>query len=369
MTFARNNTMTLRLLLLLALLGLPSPALSAGILLLHGLDSPTPWTDAVAAGAAGEAGSGASLNHAYLGGPSVDEDTIDAVAQRLKETLNPAARVVIATDETAGAFAGKYREELFPGAAVVLTGPGQIDPGGPALCGNCVALPLEADLDGTLDLIFDLRPETRLVIGISDSSPRGLAARAALERAMKRREEKTALIFPGHEPGDDEGLDIDRLGQVLGGMPGRSVAVLLWYGEDNKGLPVSDRQLADLFRAHINSPIFVLTDAVLGSGVVGGMLATGRDTGRYAMRTAKRILAGEPAREMLPEPVPATVVLDGLALARFGMTPMEGATVVNAPGTPGGSDEIATGFAPTAAAGLLAFAVLFFLLRRYRQKM
>jgi len=372
MTAAPENPLLFRLLLLLAILGLPAPALSApgmDILLLHGLDAATPWTDSVAAGAAEEAGSEAAPGQVYLGGPAMDEEAIDAIARGLKERPHPPVRVVIATDGIAGAFAGKYREELFPRAAVVLTGPDRVDPGRLALCGDCVALPLETDLDRTLDLVFALRPETRLVAGITDGSAPGLAARAALERAMKRHKEKAELIFPGHEPGDEAGLDLDGLGQTLAEMPVRSVAVLLRFREDNRGTPVSDRQLAGLFRARINSPVFVLTDAVLGSGVVGGVLVTGRETGRRAVRAAHRILAGEPAREMLPEPVPAAIVLDGSALARFGMAPVKGAAVINAVGAPDGSDQIASGFAPAAVAGLLAFAALRFLIRRYRQNM
>ena len=70
---------------------------------------------------------------------------------------------------------------------------------------------------------------------------------------------------------------------------------------------------------------------------------------------------------MLPEPVKAEIVLDGTALARFGMQPVQEAVVINPPGAPGGSDKIASGFAPLAAAGVLIFAVALFLLRRYRQ--
>ena len=340
------------------------PAFAMNILLLHGGAEGTPWTDGVASGVAEEGGAG--LHREFLGA-ATDAEQVHAFAMELRQRLPSPVRVVIATDRKAGAFAGKYREQLFPRAAVVLTGPERTDPDRLALCGDCVALPLAVDLKGTVDLIFVLRPETRLVAGIADGTPAGRAAMAALERAMRPHEEKAELVFPGHEPGDDGGLDLDTFGQVLAGIPTRGVAVLLQFGEDNAGNPVSDGQLFALLEKRVASPVFVFTDAMLGSGVAGGVLVTGRDAGRSAVRLAQRILAGEPAREMLPEPVAARMVFDGSALARFGLTPPAGATVVNAPEIPDGSGQVASGFALMAVAGLAAFAVLLFLLRRYRQ--
>lgn len=362
--------MPLRLLLLaLLLLPLPRAAGAEGtILLLHGQAAATPWTDELAAGAADAAGDGANLRRAYLGGQHRDPEAVDDFAEALRKRLAPPVSVVIATDGAAGAFVAKYREDLFPEAAVVLTGADRIDPGGLALCGDCAALGLEADLDGTLDLVFALRPETRLVAGLADATPTGRALMQELERAMQGRGNRAELVFPGHEPGEN-GLDLDGLGDVLANMPSAGVAILLHFTEDTEGNPVDAGRLRRVLAARMAGPVFVLTDGLLGSGVVGGQLVAGREAGRRAMELAQRILAGEPAREMLPEPVAAEIVLDGAALARFGMRPAPGATVVNPPDAPGESDRIASGFAPLAAVGLLIFAAALFLLRRYRQKM
>lgn len=362
--------MSFRILTLLVITALVSapPAAAKGILILHGEATATPWTNGVTAGVKEEAGKATEVHREFLGQAAADEEQIHAFAMALQQRLSSQVRAVIATDRTAVAFVGKYRDELFPQSAVVLTGPERIDPGRLPLYGDCAALPLAINLKNTVDLIFTLRPETRLVAGIIDGTPASKIARTALEQAMRPYTKKAELIFPGHEPGDEEGLELDTLGQVLAEMPGRGVAVLLRFQKDNAGNPVPNEQLYRVLKKHIASPVFVLTDATLGSGVVGGVLVTGKDTGRIAVRLARRIMAGEPTREMLPEPVPARTVLDGAVLARFGMAQPEGATVVNAPGPPDASDEIVSGFGPTAAAGMAVFAVLVFLLQRYRQK-
>ena len=364
--------MPLHFLIPLAILGLlvPSPCAAAlDVLLLHGGASPTRWTDEVAAGIAEETDNPTGIQREYLDGPTGDAEQIHAISRQLAKRLTAPVEAVIATDETAWAFVTKYREELFPSAAVILTGPDRIDPDRLALCGDCVALPLEFDLGKNLDLIFAMRPETRLVVGITDGSPSGLAAATALERVVSGYGKEVETIFPGHEPGDDGGLDLAGLARVLSEIPGRSAVILLRFREDNTGKPVSDEQLFRILETRISSPLFVLIDKALGSGAVGGVLVTGRETGRQAVRLVRRILAGESAREMLPKPVPAETVLDGLALARYGMTPPPGATVVNAPDATDASDQITEGFATMTTAGLLAFAVLLFLFRRYRQNM
>lgn len=358
------------LLFLLCLLALPAagraePATYA--LVLHGGDAPSPWTDSVAAGMRGEADDGVRVEQVHLGGPAMDEDDADRAARHLAQRLDKPVRMVVATDGTGAAFAAKYRDELFPETAVVLAWPGRIDPLRLELCGDCAPLPLERDLDGTLELIFSLRPETGLVVGVADSSPDGQAAVEALKRAMQRSDNKAELLFPGHEPGDEQGLDLPALKQLLAGLPGRSVGVLLRFAEDNRGRPVAEGELARMIGERAAAPVFVLSEGLLGFGAAGGSLVTGRDAGRFAVRTANRILDGEPAREMLPEPVPARVVLDGQALARFGMVAPDGAEVVNAPDAPSVPDGLAQGVAPLALTGLAAFGLLFFLFRHYRQ--
>lgn len=364
--------MSLHFLIPLAIIGLlvtPPAAAAMDVLLLHGEASPTRWTDDVAAGVAEEANNPTEIRREYLDGPAGDTEHIHTIARQLKERLPASISTVIATDDTAGAFVSKYREELFPNAAVILTGPDRIDTDRLAMCGDCVALPLEIDLEKTLDLIFAMRPETQLVVGITDGTPPGMTAATALKQAVRGYGKEVETLFPGHEPGDDSGLDLDGLARVLAEIPGRGVVILLRFQEDNAGKSISDEQLFHLFETRIGSPVFILTNTALGSGVVGGVLVTGRETGRRAVRLARRILAGEPAREMLPRPVPAATVLDGTALARFGMTPPADATVVNAPDAAGTADEITEGFATMTTAGLLVFAALLFLFRRYRQSM
>lgn len=363
-----GSPMRFRILLLLAcLLATPSISSAMDVLLLHGTDAPTPWTESIGVGVAEELGDPSAVRNEHLGPSTAGEDHFHDIAMILKREMKSRADIVIATDATAVAFTGKYREDLFPDSAVILTGLDRIDPGRLAMCGDCTALPLEVDLDRTLELVFTMRPETRLVVGITDGSQEGQSAKTSLERAMERYEDRAGLIFPGHEPGDDQGLDLDTLSNVLAGIPPKGVGILLRFHEDNRGNPISDEQLVGLFERRIVSPVFVPTDAMLGSGVVGGALVSGRDVGRQAIRLARRILAGEPAREMLPEPVKAKVLFDGTGLARYGMTPPPDATVVNGPKTPNESDEILPGAAPIALAGLFAFAGALYLLRRYSQ--
>lgn len=320
----------------------------------------------MAIGLASELGDGFTIRQEYLDSSARDEEYYHSIFKQLKEQFIAPPAAVVAEGPLAAGFISKYREELFPGAPTILTGISRSSPhvGG---CTDCPTLPLDVAARDTLDLIFTLRPDTRLVVGITDGTRPGRRLKAALEQAMRNHPAKTQLIFPGHEPGDDSGLDMRDLQSVLAGIPANGVAVFLRFKEDRHGQAVSHEQLVRLFEERIVSPVFVFTDSFLGSGVVGGVLVTGEDVGRSTAELIQRILSGEPAREMLPEPVSAHLVLDGTALTRFGLKPPQDATVVNALESPSHFDEIASTPAIGLTVGLLAFAVVFFLLRRYKQ--
>ncbi len=96
-------------------------------------------------------------------------------------------------------------------------------------------------------------------------------------------------------------------------------------------------------------------------------MVTGEDVGREAADIIKRIQAGEPAQEMLPEPVRPKIVLDETTLARFGMSTPQRAILINPVEKSGESGAIASTSTIGWTVGVLAFIALYVGLRRYRQ--
>lgn len=359
--------MRIRLLITLAVLGL-FPSLVQGVdnpvvLFVHSAGEPSQWTESITAGLTTEFKGNVEVRQEFLGHAGRDEDSLHAVFEACRDRYPTPPAAIVSTGSLATGFLEKYREDLFPNVPAILTGRFTSRP----RMGGGVVLPLEFDAGKSLELLFSLRPDARIVVGIIDGTPTGQARKAALEHAMSRMQTKARLLFPGYEPGNDQGLDLDALEAVIAAVPADGVAILAHFTEDRYGNPVTDNDLVGLFVRRSVSPIVVLSDALLGSGVVGGVLVPGASVGREAAKLIMRIQAGERADEMLPEPVPAKVVLDGTALARFGMRVPSGATVVNALEMKRESDEINAIPLPWAVFGLAVFVGAFVFMRRYRK--
>ncbi|WP_316896437.1 hypothetical protein [Pseudodesulfovibrio indicus] len=356
----------LAILPLLCLLCAPALAAPAQVALLHSDRSSTPWTDAVAAGLAEGLGADGEVRRVFVRPESESEDAYDDMFEALSaELAGYSAQYVVADGEIAFAFARKYGPLLFPNAPVVACSLPEADAGDMALCTDCAAIPMGYDIPASVDLIFAMRPATRLVVAVADNAEESRPLMDAANKAMGKYADRAQVLFPGFEPGNDRKLDLDLLGETLASVPSDGVVLVLDYSEEPDETPVSDGQLEALFREKIASPVFVMRDAWPDSGVVGGLMISGVDAGRDAAGLVRRALGGEPIREMLPRPTAPSLRFDGTALARFGLQVPEQAGVVNTPQAVEESPALpVTGLAW--GFGLAAVVGLFVYLRRYR---
>ncbi|BCS88998.1 hypothetical protein PSDVSF_22400 [Pseudodesulfovibrio sediminis] len=298
-------------------------------MILHSEALPTQWTHNIESGLSNTLGNETSIRQEFLGGDTLDEDHFEEVFEQLAQKPPSSPLAVVANGETAFAFARKFGEDLFPGVPVIFCSMDWPDPTVLNQCGPCTGVPLKQDIAANLELIFTLKPDTRLVVVISDDQRRTL--RATTDSAMKPYMDRAQILFPGYEPGDNAGLSLAIMGDVLASVPEAGVVLFLGYTEDGQGNMVENQQIVSLIERRSVSPVFLITDTLLGSGAVGGVVVSGTAVGRKVADIILDIRSGQAVNEMLPEPVPTEVVLDGTALARFGMTAIPGACVVNAP--------------------------------------
>jgi len=312
-----TTLLTLALILLSAL-----PALAGEIVILHSESGPTPWTQKIATGLADGLDDGTRIIQEFIGSGTLDEDHFNAEYERLADVhTDTTPEAVIASGQTAFAFMRKYRDDLFSAAPVVFC---SMPRPGPKLlnqCGDCTGIPLEMDVRDTVDLIFAVRPNTKTVVGIMDASSAGQTLRKATEAAMEPYMDRAQLIFPGHEPGDETGLDMGKLNAVASSVPGSGAVLFLGFKEDKAGKAFNEKLAVGRLVVQSVAPIFVLTDTWLGDGVLGGMVATGEAQGQSAAGLIKRIRRGDPSQEMLPQPTPPQLIADATVLARFGIRP------------------------------------------------
>lgn len=343
------------------------------VALIHSTPRSTAWTDGIASGMASVIGKKADISEIYLGTPQEDDEFFETRYQQIISNWGKSLPAVVVTDGSlAFAFMRKYREDLFVGVPVVYCGMARPEPELLRQCGDCTGIPLEVGVRQTLDLLFALRPTTSTVVGIMDDTPSSLHLRRLVEAAMEPYLDRARLLFPGFEPGDDEGLDTGTLKSVASSVPRSGAVLFLEFNVDNKGDPVDSAEVVALLAERSDGPVFVLSDEWLHQSVglvAGGSVVRADAQGAATGRTVLRILQGEGAREMLPETVQPSPLVDLTALARFGITrsnvPM-GTRTLNAPVQPVQDGRIASNDMVLGLTGLTVVLGVFLWLRRRR---
>ncbi|WP_319582835.1 hypothetical protein [uncultured Pseudodesulfovibrio sp.] len=363
----KKTIVRLRLLSVCALawtLALCGPAYSASILLLHSDSEPTPWNQRLAAGLTEGLGKAASVRQAFLKADGTDEDAYYDVYRKLSEDLTgDEPDAVVAQGNLAFAFARKYAD-LFPDAPLVFCAMARPEPEILSQCENCTGLSSAEPVRENVDLIFAMRPETRLVVAIADRTPGSARLMDRVNQAMRPYLDRAQIMFPGFEAGDDHGLDLQTLGDTLASVPSHGAVLFLGFSEDRDGNPISDEDLAVLIRERAASPVYLAGDALFGTGAVGGWMIPARTLGESAARVVLKILGGENANEMLPRPTKPILRLDGTALARFGLKAPKDAEVLNPPAGTVEERPILPVTGVVWALGLAAAVALAVLLRR-----
>ncbi|WP_419786087.1 hypothetical protein [Pseudodesulfovibrio sp.] len=312
--------MTFRSLIILACFYLvcATSCMAGDMVLLHSSAHPNAWTQSVARGLCGKAAD-CRVEEFYLGSADQGEDFFE----QKYDTLCPAwcgqaPDAVVADGEVAFAFVRKYRGEVFGDAPVVYLGMGRPEEDLAQQCGRCSGVPLRLPVEKTVDLVFRLRPDTTMLVCVMDDAVGNEGLRSRVEAAMEPYLSHASLIFPGHEPGDDGGLDGSTLAEVASSVPVGGAVLFLHFVRDNAGNPVDEGGTVRMLASRSRAPVFVLTDRFMDSGVLGGVVARGEDQGRLAAELAAR-LAKEPAEAVRPESARPETMADLTVLARFGI--------------------------------------------------
>ncbi len=220
--------------------------------------------------------------------------------------------VVVVSDNIALDLVRRHRGRLFPDTPVVFCGindfqPRLIDPSG-----WYTGVVERTDPAATLALARHLRPDARRCVVIADDTPTGRAELAAARRAL-------GAAVDGWQVRYWTGLGRDDLRSRLASLdPDRDVVLLTVFNRDAEGRYASYEESATWIAAASSAPVFGLWDFYLGTGVLGGRMASARDQGRIAGLMAGRILAGQPVRAVpIEHRSPNHVLLEADALRRF----------------------------------------------------
>jgi PAS domain S-box-containing protein len=211
-------------------------------------------------------------------------------------------------------IAGKLLQQMFPGTPIIVAGfteeEVRTDQFGPLVSG----IAQRVDPRANLELILRLQPETRRIVVIGGT--------AEVDRNVLNRAREAARSFVGRvefEFWDNRSMPELRKGVTA--LPPQTAILVSRMFRDGAGQAVISTQAGQSIAQWANVPVYVMVDATLGTGAVGGSVGSIEAFGRRAGELARLILTGTaPASlpfEIRTDTVP---IFDWRALHRWGIS-------------------------------------------------
>lgn len=221
--------------------------------------------------------------------------------------------VLLAFSDAAFDFMLRHRRELFPAAPLVFGVVSSALLQRTPLPPDVIGIPVDYDFAGTIAQGLRWHPKAQRLVIVTGTSPRDREWEARLRRdapalAGSRRVEFWA------------GLPTDALLRKLAALEPDTVVFTPGFYADGAGAVTNPGQSAPRIARASGAPVYGPLDTFIGSGVVGGRMASFEDVGRQAGALIVRLAAGEPAAAIeRPAAAPMVLHVDWRQVQRFGI--------------------------------------------------
>jgi signal transduction histidine kinase len=218
--------------------------------------------------------------------------------------------VVIAMTSTGLRFVLDQRRELFPDAPIVFFGVVRPDENTRRAGGGITGITTGVAYGETLKLALALHPSTKrvFVVARGQAEQTDSSVRAELS-AFSRTVSLTYL---------NERTVPDLLAAVKA-IPAGSFILYVWHSQPDSGNLLYPNIVARLVADAAAVPVYGTSDIYIGTGVVGGVVRSGRQTGNRIGEMALRILTGTRAQDIPIEDARVGPVIDWRQVQRWGI--------------------------------------------------
>ncbi|MCG8335753.1 MAG: PAS domain S-box protein [Proteobacteria bacterium] len=286
-----------RFLILIVFICLFSPELAArtskswNVLVLNSYHKGLPWTDNITEGIQKQfefSELEIDFHFEYMDTKhSFEKDYLDAYKKTLalKYKMHP-VDIVITSDDHAFQFVREYRDELFGAIPHVFCGVNFLKDEDLIGYNSVTGVVEKIDMKSTLELAFDIHPDTESVFVVVDDTMSGRANKTLISSLIPMFQQRAQFTFL-------EGMTMKDLQERLAELPLKSFVVMLTYTNDKDGNHFTHEKSTYMISRGSNAPVYCFWDVNLGHGIVGGKLTSGIAQGEKAASLAIRILRGE----------------------------------------------------------------------------
>lgn len=247
---------------------------------------------------------------------------VEAAEQMLYDRLSyafsvvPPYDVIVVGDDAALKFAVDYREELFAGIPIVFEGINNVQYArelaqqDPLITGVVEELSLEKNID----LILQLRPQTKRIIAILDDSLTGEAERQNFYAAQDQYPD---LTFGEINVSQCSTVDLrTRLWQ----QNGDTVLLFIVLSEDKSGKIYTNLEAVQTLVKYTKIPVMRMVDSRIEEGLLGGYVVSMRKSGQIAGQMASSIVGGTDPAQIEVADSPNVYYINEEVMDKYGMS-------------------------------------------------
>jgi signal transduction histidine kinase len=249
--------------------------------------------------------------HFALGSPAYERTVAaylhDKYASRVPD-------IIVVGGNEALDFVLRNRSQLFPAAPVVHMG---VDRSFiqliPSLPEDVIGDSVEYDVPPTIEIALRLHPLTRRLVVVTGASVADRRLETKLRHDFAQFDRRISIEFL-------TGLPTAILLDKLRALGPDTIVFTPGYSEDGNGRIMAPIQSARLMAAAASVPIYVPYSTFIGTGVVGGYMATYDSMGREAGGLVNALLAGaSPASIKVAKFTPTDLHIDWRQVQRWGI--------------------------------------------------
>lgn len=261
---------------------------------------------------------GIVVDFEFMDTKRLDAETAEQMLyDRLSYTLSVVAPydVIVVGDDAALKFAVEYREELFSGIPIVFEGINNVQYArelakqDPLITGVVEELSLEKNID----LILQLRPETRKVIAILDDSLTGETERQNFYAAQE--------LYPDLTFGEinvSECTTVD-LRTRLWQQNSDTVLIFIVLSEDKSGKSYTNLEAVQTLVKYTKIPVMRMVDSRIEEGLLGGYVVSMRKSGLIAGQMASSIIGGTAPAQIDVADSPNVYYINEEVMSKYGI--------------------------------------------------
>jgi len=216
--------------------------------------------------------------------------------------------VIAVWPEASLEFLLRYRDELFPGVPIVYISVKRPDPA--ELPRDVTGIWVGPKLTETLELALNLHPDTKQVFVIIGRLNNSGLLEGEVRAQLKDFENRVSLNYLIDLP-------LDEVLTRVKNLPEHSV---IFYVRQIRGVgdkSITPFQGAALIAQSSNAPVYGIIDTWVGSGIVGGKVASMEWLGAELARLALRVANGTRPEDIPVQEAPTAPIFDWRQLRRF----------------------------------------------------